>query len=75
MLRSFDVRLMYWGKKEYVERESSTSIQLFTEFVQFLYGLTQKKCPYKDCKKVSRQVKKEGANKFFLASRDSHENN
>ena len=45
---------------------SSASIQLFTEFVKFLYGLAQKKCPYKECKKVSRQVKKEGANKIFL---------
>jgi DNA-directed RNA polymerase I subunit RPA1 len=52
---------------------SSTSIQLFSEFIKFLYGLTQKKCPYKECRKVSKQVKKEGANKIFLIDRDADE--
>jgi len=46
---------------------------MFTENVKFLYTLCQKKCPYKDCKRVSKQVKKEGANKIFLIDRESND--
>jgi hypothetical protein len=35
-----------------------------------LYSLTQKKCPYLNCKHESKTVKKEGANKIFLIDRD-----
>lgn len=49
---------------------SSTSIQLFSEFVKFLFSLAQKKCPYLNCRRESKQVKKEGANKIFLIDRD-----
>lgn len=52
---------------------SSTSIQLFSEFIKFLYGLAQKKCPYVNCKRESKGVKKEGANKIFLIDREGDE--
>ena len=52
---------------------STTSIQLFSEFVKFLHGLTQNKCPYLNCKKESKKVKKEGANKIFLIDREAEE--
>lgn len=52
---------------------SSTSIQLFSEFSKFLGTLTQNKCPYLNCKKESKKVKKEGASKIFLTDRDAEE--
>jgi hypothetical protein len=52
---------------------STTSIQLFSDFAKFLNGLTQNKCPYLNCKKESKKVKKEGANKIFLIDREADE--
>jgi lysozyme family protein len=52
---------------------STTSIQLFSEFVKFLNSCTQNKCPYLNCKKESKKVKKEGASKIFLIDREAEE--
>ncbi len=38
-------------KKNKVGIPSTTSIQLFSEFVKFLSNCTQNKCPYLNCKR------------------------
>ncbi len=52
-----------------ISESTSTSIQLFTEFTKFFNGLCQNKCPY--CKKENKIVKKEGASKIFVITRES----
>jgi hypothetical protein len=58
-------------KKNKVGIPSTTSIQLFGEFVKFLNSCTQNKCPYLNCKRESKKVKKEGASKIFLIDREA----
>lgn len=58
-------------RKNKVGIPSTTSIQLFSEFVKFLNSCTQNKCPYLNCKRESKKVKKEGASKIFLIDREA----